>query len=87
MSHETRPSAKQKPKLKTCKAQGCTRRTRALFCRQHTAHNCGWGEDEDGNYWTTCGHGFSIIDGTPKQNGMKFCCYCGKPLTTHKERK
>ena len=52
-----------------------------------TAHTCDWREDEDGNYWTACGRGFSITEGTPKQNGMKFCCYCGKPLTTHKEMK
>ncbi len=42
---------------------------------------CNWAEDEDGNWFTDCGDGFTFIDGTPDENHMKFCCYCGKPLT------
>lgn len=41
---------------------------------------CDWREDEDG-YWNTgCGDFFTIIDGGPEENGMKFCHSCGKHL-------
>jgi len=37
---------------------------------------CVWTEDE--GYWvTSCGSEFVINEGTPKQNKMKYCCYCG----------
>jgi hypothetical protein len=26
---------------------------------------------------TTCGNAFEISDGTPSENNMKYCCYCG----------
>ena len=43
--------------------------------------NCAWVQDEDFGAWeTNCGHCYAIIEGTPAANGMKFCCYCGKPL-------
>lgn len=38
---------------------------------------CVWAEDEDGNWWTSCGEGFVTSDGTPEENGFNFCCYCG----------
>ncbi len=41
---------------------------------------CEWKEDEDGNWGTSCGNLYCIIEGMPKENGMKFCCYCGKLL-------
>ena len=44
------------------------------------APNCAWVPDEDGTYYTDCGAAFTIIDGKPSDNGMKFCCYCGKPI-------
>jgi len=47
---------------------------------------CQWTYDEEHDvYDTGCGEAFSITDGTPKENGMKFCTYCGKKLIT-KER-
>lgn len=46
--------------------------------------NCKWIEDEDDGAWdTSCGKRFLITEGTPEENGMKFCCYCGKPLVSH----
>lgn len=40
---------------------------------------CLW--NEVGEMWeTACGHAFTLIEGTPYENGMTFCCYCGKPL-------
>lgn len=39
---------------------------------------CVW-DDEEG--WpSTCGECFYFEDGGPKENGFKFCPYCGKPL-------
>ncbi|MCR4297528.1 MAG: hypothetical protein NUV75_02060 [Gallionella sp.] len=41
---------------------------------------CTWSEDEDGNWFTGCGNAYIISEGTPSENKMAFCCYCGKPL-------
>ena len=41
---------------------------------------CLWSEQFDGEYETACGKAFALNDGTPAENGMKFCCFCGKPL-------
>lgn len=32
------------------------------------------------NWETTCGNRFILDDGTPSDNKMKHCCYCGKTL-------
>lgn len=48
---------------------------------------CTWTEEDDGyegtgNWAGECGVLFMLNDGaTPKENNMKFCCGCGKPLT------
>ena len=44
---------------------------------------CNWAQDDEGSevWHPSCGRGmFSLTEGGPKDNGMKFCCYCGKPL-------
>lgn len=41
---------------------------------------CRWAEDDDGGWETSCGHAFEFIEFGPTENGMKFCCYCGKIL-------
>jgi len=41
---------------------------------------CVWTEDFGGTYATTCGDQHVLYEGTPAENGMNFCCYCGKPL-------
>ena len=41
---------------------------------------CIWRESDEGFYETNCGNGYTIITGTPKENGMKYCTYCGKKL-------
>ena len=42
---------------------------------------CIWSEDgEDGPWATKCGHYFEITADTPAENGMAFCCFCGKEL-------
>jgi hypothetical protein len=39
---------------------------------------CTWTQDpDDGSYDTECGNLFEIMNGTPSENGMKFCPYCG----------
>jgi hypothetical protein len=38
---------------------------------------CTWTE-EDGCWNTDCGHVFEVSKGTPAENEMKFCCFCGK---------
>ena len=38
---------------------------------------CKWTENSD-HFWDTSCHGsFVLNDGTPKENNMNFCCYCG----------
>ena len=41
---------------------------------------CQWTQDEDGAYDTECGNKYEITNGTPKENRMKYCTYCGKQL-------
>jgi hypothetical protein len=46
---------------------------------------CHWVQDghEDSETWAaSCSRHryFSLNEGTPKDNHMKYCCYCGKPL-------
>ncbi len=45
---------------------------------------CHWKQwsGECGTYDTDCGSAFTIEEGTPEKNEMRFCCYCGKPLVT-----
>lgn len=44
--------------------------------------DCIWTQDdEDSDTWgTQCGHYFTVNEGTPADNSMRFCCFCGKPL-------
>ena len=37
---------------------------------------CLW-NNVDGCWETTCGNAFEINDGTPSENNMPYCCYCG----------
>ena len=44
---------------------------------------CTWHQDGDsdsGVYATSCGHYFNLEDGTPEDNKLAWCCYCGKKL-------
>lgn len=49
-------------------------------------NECKWFQDEnwESNVWAaSCGKSryFMVNDGMPKSdNGMKYCCYCGKSL-------
>ncbi len=42
---------------------------------------CQWAEDDEwGVYETECGETFEIIVGTPNDNRMIYCCFCGKEI-------
>jgi len=45
---------------------------------------CEWKPDDpdgENDLWATgCGETFYLIDESPAKNGMKYCCFCGKPI-------
>lgn len=43
---------------------------------------CLWSQESlDSDCWnTSCGDAFAINEGTPKENKMIFCPYCGKRI-------
>jgi hypothetical protein len=40
-------------------------------------------EEEHTRWEASCGKVFIIEDGTPEENEMKFCTFCGKPIKEH----
>ncbi len=50
--------------------------------RKGTGGACPWAlAEEDSDHWSTgCGNDFVLNDGTPRENYMVHCCYCGKPI-------
>jgi rRNA maturation endonuclease Nob1 len=47
---------------------------------------CAWTlELWDDAYTTACGKTFMVNDGTPEENDMHFCAFCGKPLASRVE--
>jgi len=52
------------------------------FIIEHKKYNdfCKW--TDNGQYYeTSCGECFEIINGTPADNGMIYCPYCGKIIS------
>ena len=47
--------------------------------RADDASECHW-TDDCGSWVTTCRNYFQLNEGTPKDNGMNFCLFCGKTL-------
>ncbi len=49
---------------------------------------CVWTVEHEGDWYTTdCGFTFVLTDGTPSENGVKYCLFCGRHLKeNHKER-
>jgi hypothetical protein len=47
---------------------------------------CAWRE-EDGCWVTDCHHEFVINEGTPRENDMQYCCYCGRTIEQFPEEK
>ncbi len=47
---------------------------------------CAWTRDIDPDFesWdTSCGEKFQFTEGGPRENKMRFCCYCGALLRTY----
>ncbi len=43
--------------------------------------DCTWTYDDIDHYWSTgCKRAFHFEDGTPKDNGIRFCSHCGGKL-------
>ena len=38
---------------------------------------CEWKIDQDGFYNTSCKYAFAIYIGSPKENAMRYCPFCG----------
>ena len=56
---------------------------RAALAQQDEPETCTWHQDGDsdsGVYATSCRRFFNLTDGTPEDNKMQWCCYCGKRL-------
>ena len=56
---------------------------RAALAQQAEPETCTWqqdGDSESGLYATSCRRYFSLDDGTPEDNRLAWCCYCGKRL-------
>ena len=48
---------------------------------------CKWVEEPDGEFYhTDCGHDWVFPDGTPKENGVKYCPLCGRPVSFERRR-
>jgi hypothetical protein len=45
---------------------------------------CVWKENEDGAWATNCGQLFEVSNGTPEENGMLFCHFCGRKIHENK---
>lgn len=43
---------------------------------------CFWEKDEVGVFETGCNNLFVLNDGTPNENSMVYCCYCGSRIKT-----
>jgi len=41
---------------------------------------CTWEDNGEDAWETSCGEAFVLNEDGPTENGMKYCCYCGKPL-------
>lgn len=38
---------------------------------------CTWEEEDSGEWTTGCGGSHVVLNGTPQENEMTYCCYCG----------
>ena len=68
---------------KVDRARAAHEKARAALAQPAPEPECTWHQDGDsdsGVYATSCGHYFNLEDGTPEDNKMSWCCYCGKKL-------
>ena len=80
-------SDKERKFLQSCyegdfRAERNYRHVAALMEREMVSNTnkCVWSEDSDGTWQTSCEQAFCLNDGSPSDNDMKYCCYCGKAL-------
>ena len=52
----------------------------ALAQPEPEPETCTWRDNMDAIYETGCGNLHIINDGSPAENRMKYCCYCGKEI-------
>jgi hypothetical protein len=56
----------------------------ALRVALEQPNECHWyqdGDEDSGTYMASCSRRYFVLDdGTPTDNRMSHCCYCGKPL-------
>ena len=64
------------------KRQQCRKETPCLdFQQLNIQKTCLWTYQDIEDYWDTeCQKAFTISEGTPKENGFKFCPFCGKVI-------
>ena len=43
---------------------------------------CVWSQDSEcSDIWlSSCKNAFTLIEGTPKENKVQFCMFCGRPV-------
>jgi hypothetical protein len=52
-----------------------------------TKTECKWScSDPDWNTWNTCNTEWQITEGTPLENGMLYCPFCGRKLVEAEEK-
>lgn len=50
-------------------------------------NKCKWAYDYNYDMWETrCANAFTLMNGTPKENKMIFCPYCGKKIDETQKR-
>lgn len=59
---------------------GCICKAESSFAAP-TLLACCWSENSNGAWATGCGNLYEVNDGTPLENKMHFCCFCGRKLT------
>ena len=76
--------AKQYPHMVKGYTLDATEELRAALAEPQQ-ESCVWAQaDSDTDLWeTSCGRSFRLDEGTPAENHMKWCCYCGKQLDQH----
>jgi hypothetical protein len=48
--------------------------------KQEKPSQCTWTENSDGTWETTCGNAWIFLAGTPSDNQVRWCPYCGRVL-------
>lgn len=60
---------------------------RANYTPPPRREKCGWEQDDDGVYNTECGEMFIFNEGDIRENGARFCMYCGGEIVVEAKPK